>query len=410
MYDILVVGGGPAGLYTADRLARAGRSVALFEEHATIGLPVHCTGILAAEAFSRFALPANAILAEPYSTRFYSPSGYELAYQASVAETVVIDRQQFDQGLADQAVRAGAKLFLGERVTQIQASEDGVTLQTKNYTASGQLIILATGAAYHLHPQVALELPNQFVQTAQGEIDFSASPEVELYFGTAVARGSFAWMVPIVRDGYKARVGLMTNRDAEGHFLRFLNSPSIASRRTSTRLERFRRRPIPLSPLRQTFGARTLAVGDAAGLTKPTTGGGIYYSLLSAELAASIADQSLAAQDYSSAYLSQYQRAWKTHLGNEVWWGHWFRRQAEQLSDSQIDEAFQLATHGSLDRLIREQASFNWHGGLIQALISDQQVRSFLWRVLRNRGLSLLKEKKEEEYRGGSQLIGGEFG
>ena len=62
---------------------------------------------------------------------------------------------------------------------------------------------------------------------------------------------------------------------------------------TSTR---FRRRPIPLVPLCRTFGERVLVIGDAAGLTKPTTGGGIYYSLLSAELAAAAAQVEWAVQ------------------------------------------------------------------------------------------------------------------
>jgi hypothetical protein len=87
-----------------------------------------------------------------------------------------------------------------------------------------------------------------------------------------------------------------------------------------------------------------------------------------------------------AAFLSQYQRLWKAQLGSEVWWGRLFRRQAEHLSDSQINEAFQLVSGGSLDQLIRDHATFNWHGGLIQALFSDQQIRSFLWRVLRSRG------------------------
>jgi len=75
--------------------------------------------------------------------------------------------------------------------------------------------------------------------------------------------------------------------------------------------ERFHRRPIPLAFLAQTFGERLLVVGDAAGLTKPTTAGGIYYSLLSAELAASTAQRATEGQEYSAKFLSQYQRAWK---------------------------------------------------------------------------------------------------
>lgn len=58
-----MIGGGPAGFYAAYCLARAARSVAVFEEHQEIGSPVHCTGLLAIEAFSRFTLPQDSILA-----------------------------------------------------------------------------------------------------------------------------------------------------------------------------------------------------------------------------------------------------------------------------------------------------------------------------------------------------------
>ena len=130
MYDILVVGGGPAGLYVADRLARAGRSVALFEEHPEIGLPVHCTGLLAAEAFTRFSLPHEAILGEPRATRFRSSAGYELSYCAPSPQTVVVDRHRFDQGLAVQAAQAGVQLFLGARVARSHRHRGGLALTT----------------------------------------------------------------------------------------------------------------------------------------------------------------------------------------------------------------------------------------------------------------------------------------
>jgi flavin-dependent dehydrogenase len=87
-----------------------------------------------------------------------------------------------------------------------------------------------------------------------------------------------------------------------------------------------------------------LVVGDAAGLTKPTTGGGIYYGLLSAEFAAHAARHALATADFSAECLAQYQRTWKAQFGRDLWWGRWFRRHAEQFTDAQIDDAFRLAT------------------------------------------------------------------
>jgi flavin-dependent dehydrogenase len=138
-----------------------------------------------------------------------------------------------------------------------------------------------------------------------------------------------------------------------------------------------------------------LVVGDAAGLTKPTTGGGIYYSLVSAELAASVAQRALEEREYSAEFLSQYQQAWKVQLGSELRWGRWFRRCVQCLPDTQIDEAFQLAALEPLDRLIRERATFNWHGEVIHSLARNRQVRSFLLQALLNRGFQLMRRGRE---------------
>ncbi|NOT55061.1 MAG: NAD(P)/FAD-dependent oxidoreductase [Deltaproteobacteria bacterium] len=394
MHDVLIVGGGPAGLHAATCLARRGWAVAVCEEHSAIGEPVHCTGILATEAFSRFALPTTAILADQRATRFHSPAGYALSYQTDAPEAVLIDRRGFDRSLADQARASGARILLDARVTQVQRTPASVVLSTTQGEVSGKLVILATGAAYHLHRSLGLPLPTQFIQTAQAEADFPWSTEIELYFGTTVAPGAFAWVVPF-RDNTgqrKARIGLMATKEAEHAFARFVRSAPVAARMGASQMVRLRRRPIPLVPLARTFATRTLVVGDAAGLTKPTTGGGIFYSLLSAELAVATAQQALVREDYSEELLASYEREWKARCGNELRLGRWFRRYAERLTDSQIDEAFQLATAPAVDRLIREQAAFNSHGGLILALARSPQVRNFLVRFVFTSGTSYLHQ------------------
>ena len=162
----------------------------------------------------------------------------------------------------------------------------------------------------------------------------------------------------------------------------FLRSPMIASRLGHGIPWSYRRRPVPLRPVPRTFAERLLVIGDAAGIVKPTTGGGIFYGLLTAELAAATAMEALAAGDCSARFLSRYQSAWQAALASEIRMAALFRCYASQLSDAQIDEAFQLVASEQVARVIRDNATFNWHSAVIHALWRSSDVRGFLWRSL----------------------------
>src|SRR5262245_4668098 len=96
MRDVVIVGGGPGGLVAAGRLATAGFDVALVEEHAVIGAPVHCTGVLAEDAIDALSLPADAVLNPLSTVRFVAPAGHSFDYKTTTTEAVVIDRLAFD--------------------------------------------------------------------------------------------------------------------------------------------------------------------------------------------------------------------------------------------------------------------------------------------------------------------------
>src|SRR4029078_2291446 len=120
MLDVAVIGGGPGGLHAATLLSSAGFDVKLFEEHTEIGQPVHCTGVLADDAFREFNLSRASILNTLSTARFVSPAGFQISYTTSSTKTPTVDRRILDRTIAQQATAAGARLCGGRRVRNLE--------------------------------------------------------------------------------------------------------------------------------------------------------------------------------------------------------------------------------------------------------------------------------------------------
>jgi geranylgeranyl reductase family protein len=378
MNDAVVVGGGPAGLYAATRLAQAGFRVSLFEEHQRSGEPVHCTGVLAREAFEEFSLSTRSILNELTTVRFYAPAGEPVEYSTPTVEAVVVDRAAFDRSLAERAVAAGVAIECGARVTSVDVGRDSVRVSAGQRSARGRVCILACGASYALQRRLGLGLPRLLLHTAQAEVPAERSGDVEVHFGRMVAPRGFAWAVPVQRDRPYVRVGVMCDQQAGQHFGRILGR---LDRRWGIRRGEVgspRQKILPLAPIHRTYGDRVLAVGDAAGLVKPTTGGGIYYSLLTARLAADTLAELLPQGRVAATHLAAYERQWRRRLGSEMRWQLLLRRVAHRLSDSEIDSLFELARTDGIMPLVRRTAAFNHHREFIAALFKHPPARRLL--------------------------------
>src|SRR5215218_6205075 len=128
MLDVAIIGGGPGGLSAARRLAADGWSVTVFEEHEQVGVPVHCTGVLAEDVIAAMSLPAEAVLNPLSTVRFVAPAGHSFDYTTTTTEAVVIDRETFDGALAQRAKAAGATVLRGMRITAVEPAANGVDL------------------------------------------------------------------------------------------------------------------------------------------------------------------------------------------------------------------------------------------------------------------------------------------
>ncbi|MGB2713360.1 MAG: NAD(P)/FAD-dependent oxidoreductase [Vicinamibacterales bacterium] len=387
--DVIVIGAGPAGLSTARALAAQGRSVLVLEEHEQVGQPVHCTGLLGLEAFDELDLPTHTIRTVLRSARFHGAGGRTVAVDAHGVAAAVVDRAAFDRALAKQAVDAGADLRCAHRVQQIEIETDRVMVHAcapadRTTAFQARVCVLACGAQYRFNRQLGLGIPRAYLQTAQVEAPFAPLDTVEIDLDRAIAPGGFAWVVPFSIDRVAgARIGLMAVNNAAVRFARYAETLS----------ERFglpehaalgapRLKVLPLGPVRRSYGDRVLAVGDAAGLTKPTTGGGIYYSLLSGNIAAEVLLDRLRDDRLNRESLRSYETQWRARLGPELRAGLAFRTLAARFDNRAVDALLELAAIDGIVPLLRRTADFNWHRETALALLRHAGFRRIVLNAL----------------------------
>ena len=379
MRDVAIIGAGPAGLTAARELASRGHDVVVLEEHPSIGVPVHCTGVLGADAFQEFDLPEHSILGTAEAATFISADGSRVSVDAEKARAVIVDRALFDQALAERSRAAGAELRTGTRVQAITPGSGSVTIRIEGeHSIEARACVLACGANYRFNRQLGLGVPRAFLQSAQLEEPLEGPSSVEVHLGREVAPGGFGWVVPFRRDGVPhARLGLMCESRALARFRAFAGRVR-GSYGSSSEARQPRLKILPLGPVSRTYANRLLAVGDAAGLAKPTTGGGIYYSLISGQLAAGTLDEALRAGDLREARLRRYETQWRERVGAEIRIGLAFRVLAARMTDRAIDSVIELARVDGIVPLLRQTADFNWHRQSALALLKHAQFRKIL--------------------------------
>lgn len=386
--DVLVVGAGPAGAWTARRLAERGVDVVLADENEGGRDEIVCTGIVGSEAWKRYELPESAVRFVVPRADFLSPSGVRVAYEPPDPFARVVDRVAFDGALADRAEEAGATLRRGWAARDVVREDGGVRVDFE--TAGGErelaarCLVVATGHQRWLHEAAGLGTPTGYVHGVHADLPFEGLEGAELHFGNELAPGFFAWAIPFGSD--VARLGVLAPQKAHLHFERFLRVPAIRERlavdgadaldRAAARL---RSRAIVQGAVRPSVADRVVAVGEAAGQVKTTTAGGIYYGLQGAEIAAEILAAALEEDRLDAVALAAYEEAWHEVLLPEIEAGLELQAAVRGLDDREIDRLFE-ALGGGLGALVRAAVRFDWHRRALDVLFRHDRARKVLSR------------------------------
>jgi len=376
LYDVIIVGAGPIGSYTAFSLARSGYKVAVFEAKETIGSKVCCTGIISQECYDRFCPENTPVLRKVSSAKFLAPSGQCLRLEKDAVQAYIIDRATLDQNLARKAQEGGVDYLLQSKVIGVKPEGEYCRVEAncrgQSQEFKAKAIVLACGFGSILLERLGMSRIRGFVSGAQAEVNTESS-EVEVYFDQELAPGGFAWLVP-TSDG-KGLAGVMCRHSAPS-FLKSLLSRLMAQGKISSKEFEIKQKAIPLKSLPQTYKDRVLVVGEAAGQVKPTTGGGIYFGLLWAELAVNTLYRAFSIGDFSSRQLSHYQKKWQNRIGFDLHIGYLARKIYDKMSNSQIEQVFDIVKKDKIhEQLLNgKDFSFDFHGKLLSRVLRQPKL------------------------------------
>jgi flavin-dependent dehydrogenase len=242
---------------------------------------------------------------------------------------------------------------------------------------SARVIVLANGFRPKLPHKLGLGRIKGFLVGAQAEVETKDVEGFEVYFGQKIAPGAFAWIVPTSAN--KAYAGLLARSQAKLYLQKFIENLCCQGRTTSRELK-IGQKAVPLGTLSRSYGDRVLAIGDAAGQVKPTTGGGIYFGHLGAKIAAQVLDEGLRNDSLTAGQLARYQKRWKKKMGKELSRGYWARWAYAKLSDRQIEGIFNVFdSDGMAEALLNSgNFSFDWHSRLVLAVLRLSSAYSLL--------------------------------
>ena len=325
-YDVIVIGGGPVGGYLSRRFNEFGHSVLIIEEHDEIGRPFQCAGLVNPESMEKVNLQ-NSILKEIWGARIHSPSGIPVVIgNKNRIRTMSVCRKIFDEGVVLQAVKSGTEILLSSKPNSVKIEEDRVkiTIQTPEgiKNIESKLLCGADGAHSWVRRFFKMGRPREMMIGFQVEVTGYKGDEgrLDMYTGRDIAPGYFAWAIPsgdTTRIGTWSRADLLNGFSCEDLINRLRKKDLWKDRfENITEVGRFVG-PVPSGFVRKPMIERVALFGDAAGVCKPTTGGGIGPGFKQVDLLVPVLSKSINDNDLSEYKMKKYSKLLKSMISDQ---------------------------------------------------------------------------------------------
>jgi geranylgeranyl reductase family protein len=404
-FDLTIVGAGPTGTLAALSATKSlhPKTICLLDQRKTIGKPDHCAGLLSITGLKRLGLenlPSEVIQnSSVYGAKFYSPSGRSFSVKRPTPQALVVNRALFDQHLLKLVQKKGCNIRLNQQVKNIHFQKRKQKLhlyalsrdclpQKKIIHYKSKIAIIAEGQQGRLSHSLGFESvssKNKLPATqviVEGIKDLDQS-KVEVFLSNKIAPGFFAWIIPL--SDTSAKVGLASQKgNAWKRLQYFLRKYSLTKKRFSKGIikKRFGGVVIIDGPIKRTSTTGLLVVGDAAGQTKATTGGGVITGGIASIIAGEVASSGVKANDNSREFLKKYDQSWKQQLSKQLQSMVLLRKLVNRLSDKSLDKSFETIIKNNLDRIISEKGDIDNQAEIIFNLLSNPSVISLGFKII----------------------------